>query len=282
MAAPYGMPPGGYVPRVRFEAIGEAWKILQPNFGVWAPSVLIAVVLLYAVMFGMMFALGAILGLQITAMGVQPNASAATGFAITAMLMPIIVGFAAGILSYVMLGGLYYMGVKAARGEPIEIGDVFAGFKLFPNLVGAYFLVQLLVIAGMILCVLPGLIMQGLMMLVVPIIMDQKVGPVRAIQMSFEVLKREWWMPILFFIVVSILSGLGAIACGIGIIFTLPLMFISMGIVYRDFFYGTPAPAYGAAAPPGYGPQPPAGAPPAGFEPQAPPAPNEPPTPPSG
>jgi hypothetical protein len=40
----------------------------------------------------------------------------------------------------------------------------------------------------------------------------------------------------------SLLSALGELACGIGIIVTMPIMYVTMAVIYNDFFPPLPRP----------------------------------------
>jgi len=50
--------------------------------------------------------------------------------------------------------------------------------------------------------------------------------------------KGDLWMATGLYFLTSLVAGLGAIACGIGMIFTLPLLPLTFAIVYRDFSQG--------------------------------------------
>jgi hypothetical protein len=276
MAAPYGMA-GPQGPKVRFDAIGEAWRLFSAQMGVWIPSLLVVLVISLALSIGLSLLVGMAFGL-----GTFWAPKQAVGFSLMAIIGQMAASLISGVFTYALTGGLFKMAIRQSRGETIQVGDIFGALDRALPLIGAYLLTTILIYVGMLFCVLPGLILAGLFMFVVPLIVDQNMGVIRAIETSFNTLKSDWLMAALFYLVIAIVAGLGAIACGIGLLFTVPLFFLGIALVYRDFFYGTPAAAYGAAAPPGYGPQPPAGAPPAGYGPQTPPAPNEPPTPPSG
>jgi hypothetical protein len=62
-------------------------------------------------------------------------------------------------------------------------------------------------------------------------------------QTSYELAKRNWLMFTLFAFVVQLLASLGAYACYIGILATLPLMFTIAAVAYRDCF-GTEGAGY--------------------------------------
>src|SRR5258707_13521424 len=62
------------------------------------------------------------------------------------------------VVGFVILGGVDYMFLRRIRGQDVEVGDVFAGFNLaFINLSLAGLVKGVLIIAGCILCILPGI-----------------------------------------------------------------------------------------------------------------------------
>ncbi len=65
---------------------------------------------------------------------------------------------------------------------------------------------------------------------------DTEISPLDAIARSFEVLKRDMLMAVLFFLVLAIVANLGMILCYVGVIVTMPLLFLGTSLVYRDFF----------------------------------------------
>ena len=68
-----------------------------------------------------------------------------------------------------------------------------------------------------------------------PILVRERGGAIAAMTTSWNMLKGDMWMALAFAFVTALLSGLGAIGCWIGIVFTLPLWPLAVAIVYRDF-----------------------------------------------
>lgn len=67
---------------------------------------------------------------------------------------------------------------------------------------------------------------------------------------SINAVKQAFWPLLGFSVVTQILGQIGAIACAIGIIFTLPIMLCAMSVAYLDFLDdGTPG-TPDAGAPP--------------------------------
>jgi uncharacterized membrane protein len=66
-------------------------------------------------------------------------------------------------LSGLLIGGPFALGMaaffqKISRNIPVEIGNIFDGFKKFGNAIGAYILILVIVILGIVLLIVPGII----------------------------------------------------------------------------------------------------------------------------
>ena len=216
-------------PRIRFDTIGEAWRWLGQQRWPWAG----AIVILFIIDVGVMF--GANLLFTGSAMGPNygPDSPRPSGG-------QIIGGVASQIIQWMVssgvMGGAYYMGIKHIRGEAVSIGDLFSKLHLIPRIMGASFLMLLAVAAGTILLLIPGLIVAGLFMLTVPLIVDRDLGAVEALRESWNALKHDWLIAAVYPLALLIVSALGALALGIGVIFTFPVFFLGIAGVYRDFF----------------------------------------------
>ncbi len=282
MAVVGGPPPagGGYAPqqRVRFEAISEAWALFQQQASTWVLSALIVGVAIAIIYFLVMVVMvGAMVGAaHVPSMG-ETGRSASPFFAMFSFT-----GIIAGLLMYVLvqllLAGLIKMAIKQIKGEPIAIGDITSALDVLPAVIGASIVIGIITTIGSYLCVVPGLVAGGLLMLAIPLIVDHRAGAMESLSMSFDTLKSEWLMATLFFLVVYIIIGIGAIPCGLGLLVTIPLGLLSIAVIYRDNFLGGASIA--AAAPPTYTPPPPVQpmtppAPPAAPPVEAPPAPPE-------
>lgn len=93
---------------------------------------------------------------------------------------------------------------------------------------------------GLALCILPALVAMGLLMFSIPLVVDRKASGVEAIRRSFEMLKSQWLMATLFYVVAATIGCGGILLCGVGLLFTLPLYFLSIAVAYEDFVGGVP------------------------------------------
>jgi uncharacterized membrane protein len=165
--------------------------------------------------------------------------------------------------------------LRLARGGQVDLTDVYTGYPYFLNMLLSSLLYGLLVMAGLILLIIPG-IYWGIRYQFFPyLIVDQNLGPVNAIKRSGQITRGEWWHLFLYGLAAFGLSMLGFLACCIGTIITTPIIMVAHAHIYaRLASSAPPMPAEMAPAPaPGPTPQlapPPGDAPPA--QPTAPPA----------
>lgn len=223
----YGDSGGAYAPppRVRFDAISEAWNLLTKQMGAWVLATLI-----YSVIVGgaMMFLYGITIGAALIGGGSDgPNIGAMlVGF--TAMMLAASVG--AGFF----LGGFQNMAQKQLRGEQIQVGDLFgAGYATMP-MIGAYLLIGLAASFGSYLLVLPGMLLASLWMLTGAYIVDRRMGAIEAMTASWNAIKGDMWSALGLYLVASLLASAGSFLCGVGVLFTMPILFLVQAIVYRD------------------------------------------------
>jgi len=157
--------------------------------------------------------------------------------------------FPAVVLIYVGqaigFAGMYNMSLKQIQGQPIALKDFFRTGSSLMSHIAAGVLVSLAVMIGSMACYVPGFMVGGLLILTQPIIVHQKLGVVAAMTQSWNMLKSQIWMAAAFYFLVSMVAGVGALACGIGVLFTYPLYPLAVSLVYRDHLialYGNPAP----------------------------------------
>lgn len=202
-------------PQISFDSISEAWKYLQPNLGPW-----IGATLIYAVVTGVFSAL-------------SPKDSAGQPEIGAAYWMLSLLSFVSGQF---LLGGLMRMAIHTVRTGRAEFGLLFSTFDVLPALLIAGILTPIASAIGFLLCIVPGLLLLGLFLFVNPLIVDQKKGAIEAISTSFNALKSQMWMALLYVIVLGLVLLAGLIACGVGILVTLPLILLAIAVTYRDFF----------------------------------------------
>jgi uncharacterized membrane protein len=268
MSVMYGGAPGGagYQPagRVNFGWIGESFELFKANIGVWIVAGLMSLVPVV-----ISFIIGAAYG---ASAALHPSSSAtptfggSSGFGGTNMFtgglppgLSALIRIVSAVYTAWLYGGVYRTAVKQVRGEPISTGDIFSGGPLMLKMLGFNIVYGLAVGIGTLLCIVPGLLLAGLLIPGFALIADgETVG--NAISRSIDAMKRDMWNAAAFALVIGLVVIASAILCGLGLFVTVPMFYLTGALAYRDMI-GMPgvnpaAPAYGTAAP-GVWPPPP-------------------------
>lgn len=231
-------------PRVRLDVLSQAWQLFSQQMGTWVLSILVsgipAAIILgiyYAVIFAVAYAGG---GRNSDNIGQQ----------ILIQLSSIVVSTIVTGLHYFFLSGMSKMALKQMRGEQIAVGDMFSPRAGLPAALVAGFLCALGITFGSYLCLVPGLLLGGLWMFVAPILAEQEIDGIGAMRKSFNLLKPDMWNALGVYFVLSLVAGLGGLLCGVGALFTYPLLPISLALLYRDFFPDEATPETSSSVPP--------------------------------
>lgn len=235
---PGGNYPGAVPPRapeISFDAISQAWTVLQPQLATYAGVTLI--VLLAAAVFQ---------GLQVafTPQG-SPGGPGAPGQSFS--MAPLVIGLIGNLVNSFLSAGFFRMAINHLRTGSPDVGDVFSVADVFIHIIIASILMTIAMFLGFCLCIIPGLLLAGLFLFVNPLIVDRRMGAIDAIGTSFNTLKPHMWMALVFTIVVGLVASVGALACLIGLVVTVPLAVLSIAITYRNFFDNGSAPYNGGS-----------------------------------
>ena len=180
--------------------VKKSWEIVQRN-----AAVLIGGILVIALIQGVLSSITAKLGLY--------NAGS------------LIVG------GPLMLG---YCGVvlRAARGGSPQFGELFEGFQRFLPAFLANLLITIFTTIGMVLCVLPGLFVGMIYCLTYFYMFDKKSDFWPSMESSRQTIMGAFgaWIPV--YLVFLLLVIAGAIACGVGLLVTVPIAAVMLALAY--------------------------------------------------
>ena len=181
--------------------------------------------------------------------------------------------------SALLYGGMFRMAVRQVRGLPIEMRDIFRGGPLFGRMLGAIFLLGFggyflealcvgplylliwkhgplaaMIVAGVVgvaLLVALSLSFMGMLLPSFALIADgDKVIP--ALRRSIQSMKGRWAASAGFVFVLGVLVYASALPCYVGLLATVPMIFLTCALAYRDMvgmpdMAPLPAPYYPAA-----------------------------------
>jgi uncharacterized membrane protein len=117
------------------------------------------------------------------------------------------------------------------RGEPLEASKVMTTDRLGAYLVGAI-VVGILTFVGFLLCVLPGIAVAIFTLFWGYFLVDKNMSPVEAITASFNLVKDNFGLVIVFWLLTILITIAGAIVCGVGLIVAIPVVVIATGYMY--------------------------------------------------
>lgn len=165
---------------------------------------------------------------------------------VTILLSTLIAGLLSSITLGVLAGPLYaglfmvVLGLLDGQTPPAQPGDVFKGFQCFlPAFLVVLIVVGISIVASIVpvLGPLVALAVNVLFLFSIPLIADgraREIGP--ALKMSIETVKQNY-LPLLALALVSnIVAGIGVLACGIGVLVTMPLAVCIVAVAYRAHF----------------------------------------------
>lgn len=152
----------------------------------------------------------------------------------------------AAVVAFWLTIGLYRAALRQVDGEVPGTGHLRGNLPALPRVMGAAALAGAVTSLGLVLCVVPGLLATGRLQFAVPLAIDRGLSPVEALRASWEATRADTLGYTLHALAVGMLSGLGAHACGVGMVLTWPLFFTATAVAYRDVFGPPPAPSAAA------------------------------------
>jgi len=177
------------------------------------------------------------------------------GVLVVASLIAVLLGTVTfGILAGPMMAGILMITLQLVdKKKPAPTAStVFKGFDYFLNallfvvvwgaiIMFAAFLLGLVPCLGQLAAICLIYAAQAFLMFGMFLIVDKKMDFWPASMESINIVKGNFWPFLGFAVVTAIIGSIGGIACGIGIIFTIPIQVCSLAIAYREIFDGVVA-----------------------------------------
>ena len=171
---------------------------------------------------------------------------------LASIFVVVISAITAGILAGPMLAGLVFVTLQLLdRKEPQpEAGKVFKGFDYFLQsflfvivwgigiLIGSVIL-GVIPVLGQLASIAFAYAAQAFLMFGMFLIVDRQMDWLPASMESINIVKANFWPFFGFSAVAGIIGSLGAIACGIGVVFTIPIQGCILAVAYREIFDGS-------------------------------------------
>ena len=200
------------------EVFARAWRIYKNQMGVCIAAMLIVV--------GINIGLQMIHNALVSAVGHgarEPLAVAAfafcSGVAINLVMMWIGIGQT-----------LFFL--KVARGHPTTFGELFQGAPWFLTTLLASLLAGLIIFAGLLLCIIPGIIFALMFSQLYCLIVDRNAGILESLSLSKQITDGNKLTLLAIYVLLILVNLAGFLACCIGLVFTVPFSALMNVVIY--------------------------------------------------
>ncbi len=147
------------------------------------------------------------------------------------------------ILSYPVLMplmlGMIMLAINHSRGEQIEYRSIFNYYHLTGTLSFAAILIYIMTVIGFVLLILPGIYLSIAYVFTLPLIADKNMTVWEAMEFSRKSVTKHWFKVFGLLFLLSLMMAVGTLALGIGLIWAVPLMFVTLySLLYPLIFDG--------------------------------------------
>lgn len=144
----------------------------------------------------------------------------------TLIALPVTAPITAGIMLYT---------IKRSMGETPSFADVFQYYAKMMPITQQQILMYLLIYAGFICFIIPGIYLAIAYMLALPLMVEKNLGVWEALEISRKAITKKWWQVFALGILSSIFVMFGVLTL-IGWIWVVPLVYLMTGVLYRQLF----------------------------------------------
>lgn len=164
--------------------------------------------------------------------------------------LSMLLSIAGWIISIVLAIGIIKIALSFCDQQKPAFGTLFNAQGCFWRYVGVMILYTLIILAGFILLIIPGIIWAIKYSLCYYFVVDKGLDPVNALKASARTTMGAKWELLGFGIVCALINILGMLCLIIGIFATYPMILIASALVYRQLLVQTPELAeFGIAIP---------------------------------
>ncbi|TRO35542.1 hypothetical protein EQ832_17345 [Pseudomonas sp. ALS1131] len=209
------------------DLLSESWSKVKGTKGIIIGGFLV----FYVVLLAATFILGGVVGIF-----------GALSDSIALMFIgEILISLLASALAYPFMAGINMVGIRRAADQPLSFNEIFSHFGRTVPLIITAVVMMLLIYLGMILLLIPGIYLGVAYLLAVPQVVERGLSPWQALEASRKAITQHWFKVFGLFIVLGLIVMVSAIPLGIGLVWSIPLMVVAMGVLYRTIFGVLPA-----------------------------------------
>jgi len=143
--------------------------------------------------------------------------------------------------------GVSFAYLKAARGDKLEIKDMFEAFRNYWNVVLASLLVGVIVAIGFVLLIIPGIILACKLAFTPYLVVERKMEVFEAVQESWRMTNGHAWKVFLIGLLGIPIGIAGLICFGVGIIIAIMWITLAIASLYHAVSLSVRASGQGGA-----------------------------------
>jgi uncharacterized membrane protein len=152
------------------------------------------------------------------------------------------------ILLYPLGLGFGLLGIRRASGKDTPVSTLWEPYSQFIPLIVMFVLMCVLIVAGLLLLILPGIYLAVAYSFAPYLIVEKNMGVWEALETSRKAITAYWWRYFGLMLILLLLCIVGTIPILIGLIWALPIMFIAIGEVFIATFETASAEGLGSDA----------------------------------
>ncbi|MEP4147721.1 MAG: hypothetical protein ABJL54_10890 [Halioglobus sp.] len=132
-----------------------------------------------------------------------------------------------------MAVGLAFLATALAMGESPNPKSLFGWYDNTLKILLTAFLMNIMIFLGLLLFILPGIYLAVSYQIALPLAVDKKLGPWAALETSRKVIGHKWFLVLGYDVIALAVILLSSALLGIPLIWTVPMLVIAFGILYR-------------------------------------------------
>ena len=206
--------------------LSEAWE--KTSGAKW--TIQLAFFYYFLVIIGVLTAIGVMLAMLTDVSGDM------SGDASGVVVLQLVLQLGMNLIIMPMAMGIAIIGIKRSVDAPISAGSIFGYFSKMFSLLLTMIIMYIMVLIGFLLLVLPGIYLAVAYYMAMPLVVEKGMSPWQALETSRKAITHRWFSVFGLFFIMSLILFVSAIPLGLGMIWTLPMMIIAFGILYRNMF----------------------------------------------
>jgi len=155
-------------------------------------------------------------------------------FMLIVVIMVVVSSAVPLILQGPMLAGMHIVCWRVLLGGRADVGDLFKGFNFIGPAAVAGILIAVFSFLGLLACLVGALVVAAIYQFTYLFIVDRKMDFWPAMKASHAVVKQDYFGFFIFLLALIGINILGALACLVGLLVTMPMHYAAVTVAYKD------------------------------------------------